>query len=272
MKKFIFLLLLTPLLALGVLALLPGNMAGAVAKPVVYFVPHQDDETISMSSDIAAHVAANRPVYVVLVTDGSASGARDTLCSTKGYCLTKAQFTAARNKEFVAALSQLGVIASHIFYENVVDGTLTSPQAESIIDKYIAKYPGASYKTMSWLDMHNDHYRLGYALNNRCVYQNLDCRFLQSPLYQKGVSFATHPVVSPISGRYNYAAKTQAAVAEYRYWNPAIGRYAIGELSVKSQLDYTYNNHYSQYHMNNSNWNSTADRLSAASWIAANQK
>ena len=272
MKKFIFLLLLTPLLALGVQALLPGNMAEAAVKPVVYFVPHQDDETISMSSDIAAHIAANRPVYVVLVTDGSASSARGPLCTTKKVCLSEAQFSAARTREFVAALSQLGVTASHIFYENVVDDTLTSPQAEAIIDKYIAKYPGASYKTMSWLDKHNDHYRLGYALNNRCVYQNLDCRFLQSPLYQKGVSFATFPVVSPISGRYNNTAKTRAAVAEYRYWNPSIGRYAIGDLSVKSQLDYTYNNHYSQYHMNNSNWNSTADRLSAASWISASQK
>lgn len=44
--------------------------------PAVYFVPHQDDETLSMSVDILRHIAAGRETHIVLFTDGGNTGAR----------------------------------------------------------------------------------------------------------------------------------------------------------------------------------------------------
>lgn len=252
----------------------PADAAsGLASKPVVYFVPHQDDETISMGASVAAHVATGRPVYMVLITDGSGSGARKKLCDSKKVCLDKPQFSAARNREFVAAAAKLGVPSNQLYYENIVDGTLTLTQAGVIIDKYIAMFGpyGASYKTMSFLDALQDHARLGNVLNNRCVlrYPDMDCRFLQSPMYQIGSTLSTDQIKTPAFGWYYHKAGVQAAVNEYKYYNASLGRYGIGYLSVKNQLDYTYNNFRSLEHKNFSNYASTADRIAASQWMAA---
>lgn len=241
------------------------------AAPVIYFSPHQDDETISMGASIANHVVAGRTVYVVLITDGSASSARTKLCDIKHVCLTKAQFSAARTREFVAALGQLGVPASRIRYENVADGTLTSTQAMSIVKKYQGLFPGAAFKSMSWLDMLSDHYRFGYALNHQCVYGYIaDCRFYQSPLYQIGSSIATYPVVTPRWGK-EVNIRVRNAIYEYKRWDPVHGRYAIGYMSTKTQFDYAYAHYDSKYHLDNAHWLTNTDRLTAARWITAHQ-
>ena len=260
--------------ALGLLSplLIHTPQANAAGKIAVYIVPHQDDETISMGADIVAHVAAGRPVKLVMVHDGTASAARGAICQKTGHCLTVQEFGAARDREFIAAAAKLGVPASNITFERLPEAQSTSAQAEAVIDKYIALYPGASFKTMSWLDLHPDHARLGYAMNNRCVFgQITDCRFLQSPLYQHGSTIKRNPVVTPKSGKYTNKPLVQAAANEYKYWNPQQGRYAVGYYSVRQQIDYVYNSHYSLYHMNNSNWWSTTDRNTAKSWIQTYQ-
>lgn len=257
--------------AIGPFAAFIPNVS-ANTKIAVYIVPHQDDETISMGADIVAHVAAGRPVKLVMVHDGTASAARAKICQSTGYCLTVAEFGAARDREFIAAAAKLGVPASNITFEKLPEAQSTSAQAEAVIDKYIALYPGASFKTMSWLDLHPDHARLGYAMNNRCVFGKItDCRFFQSPLYQHGSTIKRNPVVTPKSGKYTNKPLVQAAANEYKYWNPAQGRYSVGYYSVKQQIDYVYNTHYSLWHMNNSNWWSTTDRNTAKSWIQTYQ-
>lgn len=244
----------------------------------IYFVPHQDDEVLSMGASIASHAKAGREVHLVLVTDGSGSGAITKVnakLKQEGRApLTVAQFSKARNAEFEASAIKLGVKKQNLHYERLVDGKVTSQQAEKVIDKYIAAYKGASFKSMSWLDLHNDHYKLGYALNNRCVSGIVtDCRFYQSALYQKG---STHPnalskpqntVVSPKGGRYASATEIARAAAEYKVWNPAAGRYSVGYLSVASSFDHLLKNPSSYYHKNNANWRSVADRDAAKKWI-----
>jgi LmbE family N-acetylglucosaminyl deacetylase len=39
-----------------------------MSRPVVFYAPHADDETLNMGITIAEHVAASRPTYVVLMT------------------------------------------------------------------------------------------------------------------------------------------------------------------------------------------------------------
>ncbi|HCU50473.1 MAG TPA: hypothetical protein DGG94_11845 [Micromonosporaceae bacterium] len=43
--------------------------------PVLFFAPHQDDETLLMGVEIVRHVSAGRQAIVICAGDGSKSGA-----------------------------------------------------------------------------------------------------------------------------------------------------------------------------------------------------
>ncbi len=249
----------------------------STSKRYVFFVPHQDDESLSMGTAIAKAATASKDVRVVLFTDGTGSGARTgALCKEKKVCLTAAQFSVARNKEFVAALNKLGVTTANIYFHNQTDGASTSSTANAFVDKYIAKFGyNATYQTMSWLDAHPDHYNLGYSLNNRCENKKVaSCKFLQSDFYNVGTSHS-NPGVTKIatpSGSWQNPTGTEktrvvSALNEYKRWDPANGRYSIGYISVPSSINYSIANPRDWAHATNSNWLSTGDRTKAAAWI-----
>lgn len=240
MRKFISLLVVLAFSIGGLIAIsLPAQ---AVLGSAVFFVPHQDDETLTMGADIRAHYLAGRDIRIVDVTDGSASGVKNTMCQTRGYCLTTAEFIAARRAEQLAAIRQLAP-TSHVYYEKYVDNTLTVAQATSVINKYKALYPNGSYKTMSWLDDHHDHANLGTAMRNLCnagQIPNGDCRFEQ---------FRRYWLSKPISGGFIAGnVNVLAAYDEYFVWNPSIGRYAIGSQSVPTDFDAAYADPRTKYH------------------------
>ena len=165
MEKKIFSLLVKLVLLISWLAItvLPAQ---AQTGQVIYFVPHQDDETLYMGADISLQYRLGRQVIVVLVTNGNASGVRYLMCKQKQVCLTKEQFTAARNDEMIAAMKKLAPHAI-IRYENRQDGELTKAQALAVFKKYLKLYPYASFTTTSWLDEHPDHRALAYAMKER---------------------------------------------------------------------------------------------------------
>lgn len=208
----------------------------------VFFIPHQDDETLTMAADIRAHSVAGRQVVIVLVTDGSASRDRDAMCINKGVCLTVPEFVTARNAEQFAAIQHLAP-GAQIFYENYQDGALTEAQATTAISKYVSLFPNGSYKTMSWLDEHPDHIALGQALrtmDNAGLIPNSDSRFEQFRAYWDSM---------PMTGLFVDADATVAeAYDEYYYWNPPIGRYAIGSQSVPEFFDAARLDSRSKYH------------------------
>lgn len=192
--------------------------------PAIFFVPHQDDETLTMGADIAAHSRAGREIIVVQVTDGAESGVRAEMCAQQGICLTIPQFVAARNAEQVAAVQHLAPTA-RIEYANLPDSELTVATASALIAKYVTQYPTASFKTMSWLDNHADHRALAYALRDMCPrIPRHDCRFEQFHRYWMSMPIAGHFVPG--------STAVLAAIDEYFVWNPDGGRYGIGTQSV----------------------------------------
>lgn len=197
----------------------------------VFFIPHQDDETLTMAADIRAYCVAGRQVVIVLVTNGSASGARNAMCGAKKVCLTVPEFVVGRNAEQFAAIQHLAP-GAQIFYENYQDGALTQAQATTVITKYLSLYPNGSYSTMSWLDEHPDHIALGQALRtmtNAGLIPNNESRFEQ---------FRGYWETMPITGVFVDADESvPPAYHEYYYWNPPIGRYAIGSQSVPTFFD-----------------------------------
>jgi LmbE family N-acetylglucosaminyl deacetylase len=208
----------------------------------VFFIPHQDDETLTMAADIRAHFVEGRQVVIVLVTDGSASRVRNAMCASKGVCLTVREFVVARNAEQFAAIQHLAP-GAQIFYENYQDGALTQAQATTAITKYVSLFPNGSYKTMSWLEENPDHIALGQALktmNDAGLIPNNDSRFEQNRTFWDTM---------PVNGLFVAAdEKVPAAYDEFYYWNPPIGRYAIGSQSVPSMFDAARLDPRSKYH------------------------
>jgi hypothetical protein len=214
-------------------------------KPVIYYCPHQDDETLSYSVDILNQLAVGRRVIVVLYTNEPDSTAQKAINgesysrfwqgthnpSKEGYApLTDEQFKQTRMNEFRSACYQLGVAPADV----IVD---ISPQVDltvlkKLIIKYEMMYPGASHKAMSYYDEFPSHAVSGKALNvlyNEGVVANASF-FISRYNWQKpnpGVIFtATADQVKTI----------KHAAEPYRAWNPLAGAYAYGFHSVPGQF------------------------------------
>lgn len=301
----------TGVISVGILAVIGWGATSLIASPsqsahalgtgpIVFFVPHQDDETLTMGASIIEHDIAGRDVHVVLIGDGTATSARLKLCNQghNQFCDSnpnaKKLIGEARDKEFIEAVKDLGVDRPNIHFENKQETKVTIGMIQAIIDKYVNQYGrNASYATMSWLDANSDHYNLGYALNSRCVTtgpaskrvppQLSDCRFYQSAVYHTATSTSFFKerdrVPTPPGGFYTADTSTKinrlkAAIAEYRFTNLASGRYGVGYLSVPDQFDYMLGSNTrlrSWWHKPSESWTVASEALSAQQFIARHQ-
>ncbi|MBO4210481.1 PIG-L deacetylase family protein [Micromonospora echinofusca] len=161
-----------------------------MARPVVFCVPHPDDEVLGAGVSIAEHVFAGRDVHLLLMTRGAGSGAIRKLNgedwspwwgvdhdpATEGYQpFTPETMGDARHGELIAAVGCLGVTqdriheATELIGEPVTDGTLTSDQARRAILALVARFdPTAGNPGLwgpSWLvDNNPDHIAVGQAI------------------------------------------------------------------------------------------------------------
>lgn len=232
----------------------------ASGRPIIFYTPHQDDETLWMGTVIAHHTLVGREVHVVSVTDGSTSAVRDSLNGLKanGWWpagqhypyregipdLDPAAFAAARDQELIDACAELGVSELNLHFDWAVpraDGTtltreanISVADAESLIRDFAVRYPDAGHYTTWWGDTDPNHAAIGQALRNLAVTSDparkiVDRRWLvrtgQNPV---GSELYTLPstLADAITGMVRSAVKAYAA------WAPRAGRYAIGYHSV----------------------------------------
>lgn len=219
-------------------------MTGA---PAVFFVPHQDDETLSMGVQILRHVAAGREVHVVFLSDGASSQAYDTLMGgrecvwhgrthdpdAEGYpTLTRTSFGYARDKEARLACVKLGVPLGCVHTERLPE--ITVETATQTILKWAhllgagsTAYTMSPWETESGLG-HPEHGALGVAL--RSLWEAgviaAACRYALYSQYRASPEW-------PDSAITNVAVDAErppwtAAAAPYKYWDPAADRFAIG--------------------------------------------
>lgn len=197
--------------------------------PVIWYIPHPDDETIFMGGSIAAR--PDRRHLLVLLADGGASKALRKVNARLRTPLTREAFMAARVREFRAAASVLGVRRRDITHGRLEDGAVQTADVLSLITAMASAYPDAEHRTMSYLDPHRDHAAAGEAL--RKAHREgvvTDCAF-HLPV----------PNVSSRAGKkveLSAAAKSRkrAALDAYQVWDPRQGRYGIGWLSVSSLI------------------------------------
>jgi hypothetical protein len=237
----------------------PSNKV-ASSPPAIFFIPHQDDETLSMGVAITQHLDADREVIAVLYTDGAGSVAQKILNgevgsswwggthnpATEGYNhVDNQKFSEARNNELKSALLQLGVKPENIHIRNLTsDGTLTLDEVKTLVLEYAQKYPGSSYKAMSHHDGSLSHSLSGQALvdlyNQKAI---TDVR-----LYVSRNDWNTVKVGSTVTANTSQAFRVKKAAFVYQAWNPAVGAFAIGYHSVSPQFNSMLSNIQNRQH------------------------
>jgi len=190
-------------------------------EPVVFLVPHADDETLTTGPAIERAVDEGHHVVVVLVTDGRASAAR----AATG--LTVAEFSLARDREFLAACAALGVGEEQVFLAHCPDGGLTPALAGSVVGTWTGIFPAGRFATTSWTDGHRDHAALGAALRDLAPALAGEVRFYVKPDEWSAARDRPALTVERATG-----TRYLAACDEYARVDPAAGRYGIGWASV----------------------------------------
>lgn len=213
-------------------------------KTILYFVPHQDDELLTMGIDICSAATRGHDVHVILCTDGRKSNVRLRLndkqsCSLHQephvYELDEDDFIKARDAEFIDSCLLLGVPQAniHIATDRAVDGKLEITEAENIIKRYMQQYGQDAEVNAIYFangkNQHKDHKALGRAVYNLWragLIRNV--KFFREPYCSKskGLYFVARHALPEVSLRVCYA------IYNYKYWAPNIGRYAIGYHSV----------------------------------------
>ncbi len=239
----------------------PVTEHGPRTLPIVFLLPHQDDEMF-MAGAMQQALASGREVYVVMVTDGSNSRARhiingqdagehpvmDTVYHyihrplREGYApLDRRMFAEARNKEYAASVAALGVSPGHIWFANpgkiagsdsprFVNDQLTTASATDAINQVFKIVGDGTYATVAAnLGMinaqHGDHYALREALR---TYTGIREKQFFSEKTNTGNAVPLTPAE---------IARKRKALANYFVWNPKKGRFAVGEHSVLMLLE-----------------------------------
>ena len=238
----------------------------APEKTILYFVPHQDDELLTMGIDICNSLNNRWNVHVVLCTDGSNSVVKDILCDRKtcdkhegmhNYILTAEEFVRARDREFLESCKALGVKEENIHIPQLryKDGELTVSDGKNIMLQFIeAAGDGCVVCTTdpdSAKRQHPDHKALGSAAKE--LFEEKKIHLLKlfmepyhvSPYTVKlGRDDAT-PFVIQASQRVHKIL--EKAARSYSRWNPEHGRYGIGFHSVTTEFDDFLKNRLSYY-------------------------
>jgi len=230
-------------------------------SPVVFLLPHQDDEML-MAGAIVANIEAKRNVYVIAVTDGGSSTARyvingrddngkpvfSTLDNKyhdpfrEGYKpLDKRTFTSLRNKELYTSMLRLGVLPEHILFANpggingsdqptYRDGQLTVPLATQVINYYFKLLGDGNYNTVAAQlgrlnNEHGDHQALRNAL---LAFSGISKKHFFSEKTGRGTRVYLTKEEQTLKNN---------ALEIYYEWNPAQNEFAIAKYSVGPMLD-----------------------------------
>ena len=217
-----------------------------------YFAPHQDDELTNLGPDLCRTLSRGGEAYVVLCTDGGASGVKRMLCNGGGcpwhkgthtFTLPYETFVKARDTEFSASCRALGVPDEHVLISplRAPDSALTVLTAKRIILHALSGFKPAECRVVTMAPMpekgqNPDHTALGQAARELFAEGTfgdlrLTCEFILLP--ESGVP-ENASVITPTPEE---TEKIKNAAACYRLWLPGEGRYAVGYHSVADEFN-----------------------------------
>lgn len=203
----------------------------------IYYVPHPDDETLSMGPSILHNISLEKDVVVVLLSKGRASkvfySVNKKLEKENLPLITLEAFGEARVAEFREAVAMLGVQENNVFVYDVEDGDFTVEEIIPIIEEFEQKYPGALHNVMSYKDKHSDHASTGKALQALLKDKKVENGLYHVPIqrHRKMYSRGSYPVPIEFTDRY------EKALDVYGIWKPEEESYSIGKTSVKKYFE-----------------------------------
>ena len=207
----------------------------------LYFIPHPDDETLSMGVAIANSVYEGNEVHLILFSKGSDSSARNIingkeLCNwhkkyhrhnqKKYKTLTCSKFGNLRLKEFVNASMDLGVPKRNIHICNFHNEKFNEIDIREVILKYQKKYPNARNNTTSFYDDHKTHKMIAKTVYRLYREDKIkDVKFYISPYKWKKTK-------GIVKSNFHINSRIIKSISDYSTWNPRKSCYAIGYHSV----------------------------------------
>jgi len=243
---------------------------------------HEDDDTLAMGATIRAEQAAGKKVYVLMCTDGEATGAISWLNGTgvnswvgyqhdpaaeayqtlagTGLPLTTDDIKAARRAEFERAARTL--LVAEVRYLSLPDGGVQAADVQAGIEAYAADIVAANgglvdVKAHTWVNTsggvvvedHPDHLAVGAAA--KAVATSAPS-WLHSVRYfiVWGLHGSTFPGLTVARVNVSGADAGRVVMARRCYgdWAPEAGRYAIGDHSVHAALAALEADPHSLYH------------------------
>jgi len=236
-------------------------------RPIVFYSPHQDDETLWMGQIIAHHALAGRQVHLVLCANGSNSAALAEINGApdftwwggphyparEGYQpLTADEFGLARTREFLNAAGQLGVPEIRVHFgradqimtsSDELPTVVTSTWAAQIIESWaehfaVLGFDQVGHYTTHWNDPQPDHSAMGQALLDLHIGGGTpfaDARWTVKPDQVASTAGAgTYGLPTSLAAQIKGMAKH--AAWSYKAWAPRGGSYGIGYHSVGPQF------------------------------------
>ena len=120
-------------------------------RSCVVLTPHPDDETIGMGATIARKVGTGSRVKIAVATDGRYSQNEEVIGQT--------DLIALRKKEFIQAITILGLNESDVIFLDEEDSKINVPNLKSKFEGYLDSldFIPDELMTTSWYDGHVDH-------------------------------------------------------------------------------------------------------------------
>ncbi|MBD1372651.1 PIG-L family deacetylase [Hazenella sp. IB182357] len=235
---------------------------------VVYFSPHADDEVLTFAVPILNDIKAGKKVYMVLMSDGTVSVARDvvngkydhestrtagetvycrwhkvyhnpTLNQHKDGALDRKTFGLRRIDEFYVATAKLGIPRENVQINLIPNNAFTHSNVKQIIKMNARLFPNAEFKTMSHTDGHPDHAMVGKVINDMHANGEIKSKANYLSIYTDRIyenSFAS-PGYKLYLTDASDKQKVLDALNVYKRWDPKNGWYGLGYHSVPTQFD-----------------------------------
>ena len=205
---------------------------------VVFYPQHQDDEVLWGGSAIlrAIETCGRENVYVVLVSDGLGVNVfKDEAYKN----MTKEQKKEIRDKEFKAALRQLGVKEKNIILLSDIDKD--SKNRFELMKKIILEFEN-NLKNVTHISHHYEYDNHPMHIKNGQVLKNLkdegkvkDALYFMKPQYVKFIP-EKNRVIYQVNDMSEYN-KVKKACYEYKIVDIENGRHGVGYISAHSYFD-----------------------------------
>jgi LmbE family N-acetylglucosaminyl deacetylase len=227
---------------------------------VIYFSPHADDEVLTFGIPILNDIRVGKKVYLVLMSSGSHSFARERLNGAydkesdhiklagkklkdnlygvfhnpykehyKDGWLTREKFGEARIREFYLSAAAFGIPRSQVQVFHLVNDHFVYRKVRRIFELYAKQFPDATFKTMSIKDVHPDHAMCGRVLDDllkeHVIKHGVHYISITTDRIKKVKIPGSHKVYLANPADKKMFFKTMKA---YNIWDPKHGYYAIG--------------------------------------------